>query len=68
MRPPCSPASTGTNADVIAVTRAGVRTGLVSIPIRNMHTQAELADLGDAEAVAQLIAAYILSREDNKNA
>lgn len=62
------PASTGTNADVIAVSRAGVRTGLVSIPIRNMHTQAELADLNDAEAVAQLIAAYILSREDENNA
>ncbi len=63
----CS-SSTGTNADAISITKSGVKTALVSIPLRNMHTQAELADINDVEAVAQLIAAYILSKGENKNA
>ena len=58
------PSSTGTNADVISSSKCGVRTGLVSIPLRNMHTQAELADLNDVEATAQIIAAYIMAKEE----
>lgn len=60
------PSSTGTNADVISVTKSGIKTGLVSIPIRNMHTQAEVADIRDVESTAQIIAAYILKKgEEN---
>ncbi|MCI8624170.1 MAG: M42 family metallopeptidase [Provencibacterium sp.] len=50
---------TGTNADSIAATRGGVRTALLSIPERNMHTPVEVAAAADVEAVARLIAAYI---------
>lgn len=50
---------TGTNCDEIGVSRAGVRTGLISVPQRNMHTPAEVCDLEDMENVARLIAAYI---------
>lgn len=57
------PSSTGTNADVISSSKCGVKTGLVSIPLRNMHTQAELADINDIESTAQIIASYILSEE-----
>lgn len=52
---------TGTNADHIAVSRGGVRTAVLSIPQRYMHTQAEVVALSDIENTAQLIAAYILS-------
>lgn len=62
------PSATGTNADVIASSRAGVKTGLISVPIRNMHTQAELADINDAENTARLIAAYILKKGAECNA
>ncbi len=51
--------STGTNSDALAVTRAGVRTGLVSIPLRYMHTPAEVVDLRDIENTAKLLAAYL---------
>lgn len=54
-------ARTGTDADVISVTRQGVRTGLVSIPLRNMHTAAEVVDLQDIKAVCDLLEKYILS-------
>ena len=50
---------TGTNADVIGITREGVRTALVSIPLRYMHTTAEVIDLQDAEHTARLLAAYV---------
>ena len=49
----------GTNADVIGVSRAGVRCAMLSIPQRNMHTPAEIVDLQDLEHTAQLIAAYV---------
>lgn len=50
--------NTSTNADVIASTGSGIRAGLVSIPLRNMHTPCEVIDLGDVQAVADLLAAF----------
>lgn len=54
---------TGTNADVINISRGGVKTALLSIPERNMHTQVEVIDLADVENTAKLIACYILKKE-----
>lgn len=51
---------TGTNADSITISKAGVKTALISIPEKNMHTQAEIIDLNDIENTAKLIAGYIL--------
>lgn len=62
------PSSTGTNADVISVSKSGIKTGLVSIPLRNMHTQAELASVEDIESVAQIIASYIIEKGATENA
>jgi endoglucanase len=53
--------STGTNADMISINREGVRTGTLSIPLRNMHTDCEILDLNDLESVCKLICEYILS-------
>ena len=52
-------ATTGTNGDHIAVTRGGVKTALVSIPQRYMHTPVEVISLADVENTARLIAAYV---------
>jgi endoglucanase len=49
---------TSTDADAIQISRAGVPTGLVSIPLRYMHSPVELADLADVEATVELIAAF----------
>ncbi len=51
--------STGTNADVVTISREGVPTALLSIPLRNMHTACEVVDIKDVQWVAQLITAYI---------
>jgi endoglucanase len=49
---------TGTDADAIHLSRAGVPTGLVSVPCRYMHSPVELVSLNDIEAAARLIAAF----------
>lgn len=50
---------TGTDADVISVSRGGVVTGLISIPQRYMHTPCEVLDTEDIKAAGQLIAEFI---------
>jgi endoglucanase len=55
--------STGTDADAVHLSRAGVPTGLVSIPIRYMHSPVELVQLDDVQATARLIAAAALRLE-----
>lgn len=50
---------TGTDADGIATAGAGVRTALLSIPLRNMHTVVETAAVEDVIAVARLMAEYV---------
>ena len=51
--------STGTDADVISVTKSGVKTGVVSIPLRNMHTDCEIISLKDVKSVCDLLEIYI---------
>jgi putative aminopeptidase FrvX len=49
---------TGTDADAIHLSRAGIPTGLVSVPIRYMHSPVELGAIEDMDAAARLIAAF----------
>jgi putative aminopeptidase FrvX len=49
---------TSTDADAIQISRSGIPTGLVSIPLRYMHSPVELVDLGDVEATVELIVAF----------
>jgi len=51
--------STGTDADHIAPAGRGVRTALVSVPERYMHTAGEVVSLADAEQTALLLAKTI---------
>ncbi len=52
--------TTGTDADVISVTKGGIPCGLVSIPIRNMHSSSEVADINDIISCTELIYKYII--------
>lgn len=52
---------TGTNSDVISISKNGVKTGLVSIPLKNMHTPVEIIDLKDIKAVAELLIKFLES-------
>jgi endoglucanase len=50
--------ATGTDADALHVSRQGVPTGVVSIPLRYMHSPVEMVQLDDVDACARLIAAF----------
>ncbi len=50
---------TGTNADMIGISKEGVPCATVSIPLRNMHTPAEIVDTQDIVNTAELICSYI---------
>ena len=52
---------TGTDADSIYPIREGIPTGLVSLPLRYMHSVVEVADLGDVEKVIDLLSAFVKS-------
>jgi endoglucanase len=52
---------TGTDARALQMGRGGVATGLVSIPLRYMHTPSELVDLADVERTVQLLCAFALA-------
>lgn len=49
---------TGTDADAFTISRAGIPTGLVSVPLRYMHSSVEMVSIEDAENAAKLVAAF----------
>lgn len=53
-----SAGTTSTDMDAMHISRAGVATGLVSIPLRYMHSPTEVVSLDDVEACSKLIAAF----------
>jgi len=56
-----APIATGTDAWPMQMSRAGVATGLISIPLRYMHTSVETLSLGDVEKAGKLLARFIAS-------
>jgi len=56
-----SSGETGTDTDVLQISRTGVATGLVSIPNRYMHSPCEMLHLDDLANAARLIAEVIVA-------
>jgi endoglucanase len=52
------PRPTGTDARAIQMGRGGVATGLISIPLRYMHTPSEVVDLEDVERCVKLLVEF----------
>ncbi|HET7234061.1 MAG TPA: M42 family metallopeptidase [Longimicrobium sp.] len=59
-----SPRFTSTDADAIYLQRAGVATGVVSIPNRYMHSPNEVVSLEDVDATVRLLAAFCRGMKD----
>ena len=53
-----APRWTGTDADAIFTAHRGVATGLVSVPLRYMHSPNEMISLSDVEQAARILAAF----------
>ncbi len=56
-----APRATGTDANVMQLSREGVATGLIGIPNRYMHSPVELVCLDDLERAARLLAEFCAS-------
>jgi putative aminopeptidase FrvX len=54
------PRATGTDANAIQLSRGGRAAGLVSVPLRYMHTQNEMLALKDVESAIELLTAFVL--------
>ncbi len=50
--------ATGTDANAMQISRAGVATGLISIPNRYMHSPVEMISLDDIDRAADLLARF----------
>lgn len=62
-----APGWTGTDADSIFRTRAGIPTAVVSLAQRYMHSPVETVDLNDLEKIARLLSAFCLDlRKDER--
>src|SRR5690606_31056553 len=57
------PGRTGTDAWALQVARSGVATGLLSVPLRYMHSTVETVDVKDIEATGRLLAAALAAME-----
>ena len=53
-----SAGATHTDMDAAYLSRAGIATGLISIPIRYAHSPTELVSLDDVDAAIRLVAAF----------
>ena len=59
-----APSSTGTDAHAIQVTREGIPTALLSIPLRNMHTPVETLAVKDLVRTGRLMAHFIAGLDE----
>lgn len=68
-RIPVQPAAIGratpNDANMLQITRAGVATGLVSIPNRYMHSAVEMISLADIDHAADLLAAFAVGLSES---
>ncbi len=60
-----APRGTGTDANAIQVTRAGVAAGLISIPNRYMHTPNEVISLKDLDGAVKLLTEFVRLIDDS---
>jgi endoglucanase len=62
-----SPRATGTDANVMQLTRTGVATAVVGLPNRYMHTPVEIVSLRDMENAVKLLVSFILKLKKDIN-
>ena len=58
-QPDVCPAHSGTDAWPIQISREGVATGVVSLPLKYIHTPVETLDIRDAKAIVELLCIWL---------
>jgi len=61
-----TPGKSGTDTDAIFLRNGGIPSGLVSLPIRYMHTTVEMASLADLQAIADLYTSFCMAIGDGE--
>lgn len=64
LHPEPAPRSSGTEGMPIQISRDGVPTAILGIPIRNMHTPVEIVALKDIRRAARLVAEVVADLDD----
>ena len=59
-----APGASGTDAWAIQISQDGIPTGLLSIPVRYMHSATEMVALADIDRTARLMSAFISRLDD----
>jgi endoglucanase len=59
----CEPGRTHTNNEGVLISGQGVRTAVLSVPLKNMHTPCETVNLEDIKSLAQILCA--IAYEEN---
>jgi endoglucanase len=59
-----NPRPAGTDAAAIQITREGIPTGLLSLPVKNMHTPVETLSVRDLVRTGRLLALFISSLDE----
>jgi endoglucanase len=54
-----NPSGTGTDQNVMQMTRSGMATGLISIPLRYLHTSSEIISLDDVDKAVALLTRFV---------
>jgi endoglucanase len=62
-----APRGTGTDANVMQLSRSGVAAGLLQVPLRYMHSPVEVLSLADIEASVRLLAGLIFRLEPDSS-
>jgi tetrahedral aminopeptidase len=61
LKPEALPGPSGTEGWATQISREGIPTAILSIPIRNMHTPVEIVAVRDVERAARLVAEFALT-------
>ncbi len=59
--------NTGTNAWALQIAKCGIPCGLLSVPLRYMHTKSEVVSLKDILSAAEIILLFLQNFEEVKN-
>ncbi|MBQ7353446.1 MAG: hypothetical protein IJW54_05520 [Clostridia bacterium] len=59
----CEPSYTGTNNDALSISGKGIRTALMSIPLKAMHSPSEIVNLKDIKSLSRMLKAVCCAKE-----
>lgn len=59
----CEPGRTGTNNDAVSISGQGIRTAVLSVPLKAMHTPSEVVKLDDIKTLSRAFTLIATSKE-----